>query len=67
MELNDVIDALKIVSFVGVKSNSEIVMSLLHLIKYQINDVSLGKLLHQLVILSNEYINEKRFHISQVT
>lgn len=43
MELNDLIDALKIVTFVGVKQNSEITMSLLNLIKYQINDASLGE------------------------
>lgn len=45
MELNDVIEALKIVSFVGVDASSEITMSLLNLIKFQINDVSLGECL----------------------
>lgn len=43
LELNDAIEALKIISFVGTSSSSEITMSLLHLIKYQINDVDLGK------------------------
>lgn len=42
MELNDVIEALKIVSFVGTRANSEITMTLLNLIKHQINDVTLG-------------------------
>ncbi|XP_037034087.1 uncharacterized protein LOC119072878 [Bradysia coprophila] len=45
MELNDVIEALKIVSFVGVKGNSEITMSLLNLIKHQINEATLGHII----------------------
>lgn len=44
LELNDVIEALKIISYVGTSASSEITMSLLNLIKYQINDVTLGKL-----------------------
>lgn len=43
MELNDVIEALKIISFVGVRSNSLISMWLLHLIKEQVNDLTLSK------------------------
>lgn len=57
MELNDVIEALKILSFVGTSANSEITMSLLHLIKYQINDVTLGKL----VSGSRKINNERHF------
>ncbi|KAJ6625240.1 hypothetical protein Bhyg_16521, partial [Pseudolycoriella hygida] len=45
MELNDVINALKILSYIGTGSKSEIMLSLLHLIKNQINDVSLAHLI----------------------
>lgn len=43
MELNDVIDALKVISFFDINPESEITMSLLHLIKEQINEATLGK------------------------
>lgn len=43
MDLNDVIEALKVITFVATSPKSEITMSLLHLIKVQINDVTLGE------------------------
>lgn len=43
MELNDVIDALKIISFVGTSPNSKVRMSLLNLVNAQLDDLTLSK------------------------
>lgn len=45
MQLNDIIDALKILIFIGVPTDSVICVNLLHTIKHQINDVSLGHII----------------------
>lgn len=45
MQLNDVIDALKILIFIGVPTDSVICSNLLHTIRHQINDVSLGHII----------------------
>ncbi|KAF5303619.1 hypothetical protein FQA39_LY09866 [Lamprigera yunnana] len=45
IELNETIEALKIVSFVGVSSNSAIVQVLLQLLRHNINDLSLQQLM----------------------
>uniref|UniRef100_A0A336MCK0 CSON009559 protein n=1 Tax=Culicoides sonorensis TaxID=179676 RepID=A0A336MCK0_CULSO len=45
LTLNDTIDALKILSFLKISPNSRIMTSLLSLIKYQINDVTLAHLI----------------------
>lgn len=45
MQINDIIDALKILIFIGVPTDSVICVNLLHTIKHQINDVSLGHII----------------------
>lgn len=45
MQLNDIIDALKILIYIGVPTDSVICVHLLHTIKHQINDVSLGHII----------------------
>lgn len=45
VEINELIESLKILSFLGIPSNSEISYILLNLIKNQINDVELGHII----------------------
>ncbi|XP_017776331.1 PREDICTED: uncharacterized protein LOC108562481 [Nicrophorus vespilloides] len=47
IELNDSIEALKVMNFIGVQSDSTIVQVLLQLIRHQINDLSL----HQIIFI----------------
>ncbi|XP_021930969.1 uncharacterized protein LOC110835248 isoform X3 [Zootermopsis nevadensis] len=47
ISLNDTIEALKVVSYVGVPANSTIVQILLQLVRHRINDLSL----HQIIFL----------------
>lgn len=42
LEINDVIEALKILFYVGVPPNSEIATSMLNVIRYNINDITLN-------------------------
>lgn len=45
LPLNDVIDALKILIFIGVPGDSVVCLNLLHTIRHQINDISLGHII----------------------
>lgn len=45
LDLNECIEALKILTYIGVPVNSEIAMTLLHMIRNQINDISLGHII----------------------
>ncbi|KAF5308173.1 hypothetical protein FQR65_LT06353 [Abscondita terminalis] len=45
IELNETIEALKVISYVGVSPNSTIALTLLQLIRYNINDLSLQQLI----------------------
>lgn len=51
LSLNDTIDSLKILSFLGIQPNSRIMTSLLSLIRFQINDVTLAHLVFLDVLL----------------
>lgn len=44
LNVNDIIESMKILNYVGVPPNSEISMTLLHLVRHQINDISLGQI-----------------------
>lgn len=44
LPLNDVVDALKILLYLGISPNSTICLTFLHLIRHQINDISLGQI-----------------------
>lgn len=44
LDVNELIDAMKILNYVGVPPNSDISMTLLHLVRHQINDISLGQI-----------------------
>lgn len=44
LDVNDLIEAMKILNYVGVPPNSNISMTLLHLVRHQINDISLGQI-----------------------
>lgn len=45
LDVNDVIEAVKILNFVGVPPNSEICMTMLHLVRTQINDINLSQII----------------------
>lgn len=45
LDINEIIEAIKILNFVGVPTNSDICMTLLHLVRNQINDISLGQII----------------------
>ncbi|CAO1408714.1 unnamed protein product [Diamesa tonsa] len=45
LELNELVDSLKILNYFGLRSDSSVVVRLLHMVKEQINDLSLGHLL----------------------
>lgn len=45
LELNECIEALKILTYIGVPINSEIAMTLLHMIRNQINDITLDHII----------------------
>lgn len=49
--LNDIIDALKILSYFGVPPDSSIMLVLLSLIRFQINDVTIGHILFLDILL----------------
>lgn len=51
LSLNDTIDSLKILSFLGIQPDSRIMTSLLSLIRFQINDVTLAHLVFLDVLL----------------
>lgn len=44
LALNDIVEALKILLYFGISPNSTICLTLLHLIRHQINDISLGQI-----------------------
>ena len=45
MELNDTVEVLKILNFLGVKSDSSVISGLLSMIRYQVNELSLGHMI----------------------
>lgn len=45
LDVNEIIEAIKILNFVGVPTNSEICMTLLHLVRNQINDISISQII----------------------
>lgn len=52
LDVNDTIEAMKILNYVGVPPNSDISMTLLHLVRHQINDISLGQIVFLEFLLS---------------